>query len=57
MKNPWYITGLCDGEGCFSVSFNLRSKLKTGIEVRPSFSVSLNKRDLEIIQDLEKYFG
>ena len=57
MKNPWYITGLCDGEGCFSVSFNFRRKLNTGIEVRPSFSVTLNKRDLDIIENVRQYFG
>jgi hypothetical protein len=45
MLNPWYITGLVEGEGCFSVSFNLRDSLKVGIETRVSFSVSLNKRD------------
>ena len=57
MKNPWYITGLCDGEGCFSVSFNFRSRLKSGIEVRPSFSVTLNKRDIHMIKDVREYFG
>lgn len=55
--NPWYITGLVEGEGCFSVSFNFRSKLSVGIETRPSFSLSLNKRDLSIIQKLHLFFG
>jgi hypothetical protein len=36
---PWYVTGLVDGEGCFSVSFTLRKRLKIGIETRPSFSI------------------
>jgi hypothetical protein len=56
MEFAWYISGFIDGEGCFSVSFNLRSKLKTGIEVRPSFSVSQNKRSLRLIEQLQKYF-
>jgi len=57
MLDPWYITGLVEGEGCFSVSFHLRDKLKVGIETRASFSVSLNKRDLELLKKLHQYFG
>ena len=54
--NPWYITGLVEGEGCFSVSFNLRRKLKVGIETRPSFSISLGERDLELLKKVRNYF-
>lgn len=53
----WYITGFIDGEGCFSISFNRRVKLKTGIEVRPSFSVAQNKRSLQVLKDIHAYFG
>ncbi len=53
----WYITGFADGEGCFSVSFNRRAKLKTGIEVRPSFSIAQNKRSLQVLKDIHAYFG
>jgi len=54
--NPWYITGLTEGEGCFSVSFNLRKRLKVGIETRPSFSISLGKRDLALLKKIRDYF-
>lgn len=53
----WYITGFTDGEGCFSVSFNRRAKLKTGIEVRPSFCLAQNKRSLQVLKDIHAYFG
>lgn len=53
---PWYVTGLCEGEASFSVSFNWRQKLNVGIETRPSFSVTLNARDLELIRALRNYF-
>ena len=53
----WYITGFVDGEGCFSVSFNLRSRFTTGIEVRPSFAVGQNKRSLQTLLEIQKYFG
>ena len=54
---PWYVTGLCEGEASFSVSFNWRRKLNVGIETRPSFSVTLKARDLELIKALRNYFG
>ena len=55
--HPWYVTGLIEGEGCFSVSFNLRKRLRIGIETRPSFSISLGKRDLDLLKKMRDYFG
>lgn len=52
-----YVTGLTDGEGCFCVSFSYRNKLNTNIEVRPSFSISLNQKDLSLLQRVSKIFG
>lgn len=51
-----YVTGLVDGEGCFSVSFSIRQKMKYGIEVRPSFSVSQHQRNKDIILFQQRYF-
>ena len=57
-KDAW-LTGFIDGEGCFSISFSLRSKMKHGFEIRPSFSCAqrkdkdgLNKMVLNEIQNL-----
>jgi hypothetical protein len=55
--DPWYVTGLTDGEGCFCVSFAIRAKLRTGLEVRPSFSLSLNENDLDLLRGLQAFFG
>nr|YP_009057887.1 putative LAGLIDADG homing endonuclease [Nephroselmis astigmatica]YP_009057906.1 putative LAGLIDADG homing endonuclease [Nephroselmis astigmatica]AID67745.1 putative LAGLIDADG homing endonuclease [Nephroselmis astigmatica]AID67746.1 putative LAGLIDADG homing endonuclease [Nephroselmis astigmatica] len=51
-----YITGFVDGEGCFCISFSQRAKFKTGLEVRPSFSISQNKRSLKALQSVQEYF-
>jgi len=51
-----YITGFTDGEGCFLISFSLRKKMKLGIEVRPSFSISQHERNKEIILFLQQHF-
>jgi hypothetical protein len=55
--DPWFVSDLTEGEGCFCISFALRRKLRTGLEVRPSFSLSLNERDLELLRDLQAFFG
>jgi hypothetical protein len=55
--DPWYVTGLTEGEGCFCISLAIRAKLRTGLEVRPSFSLSLNEKDLELLEGLQAFFG
>jgi hypothetical protein len=39
------------------VSLAVRPKLRMGIEVRPSFSLSLNEKDLELLTGLQTFFG
>lgn len=56
MELSYYISGFTDGEGCFLVSFTLRSKLNTGIEVRSSFSISQNERSLDVLKKIHAYF-
>ncbi len=51
-----YISGYVDGEGCFTVSFSPRSKLRVGWEVRPSFSVSQNADRAEVLVLMKEYF-
>ena len=51
-----YITGFADGEGCFSVSFSRRAKLKVKIEVRPSFSISQKRYSLKVLEEIHKFF-
>ena len=55
--DPWFVSGLTEGEGCFCIALAVRRKLRTGLEVRPSFSLSLNEKDLELLRDLQTYFG
>jgi hypothetical protein len=55
--DPWFVTGLTEGEGCFCVSFSRRVKLRLGIEARPSFSLSLNEKDRCLLSDLQTFFG
>src|SRR3989338_9140064 len=52
-----YISGFVDGEGSFLVSFSPRPKLKTGIEVRPSFSVSQRADRSEVLWLMKDLFS
>lgn len=56
MDFPSYVSGFVDGEGCFLISFTLRGKLNTGIEVRPSFSISQNERNLGLLKKIHVHF-
>ncbi len=55
--DPWYVTGLTEGEGCFCVSLAVRAKMRTGLEARPSYSLSLNEKDRRLLAGLQEFFG
>ena len=52
----WYLSGYTDGEGSFCVSFSPRRKLRIGLEVRPSFSVSQNSDRSEVLNLFQQTF-
>jgi len=52
-----YLSGYVDGEGCFSVSFSNREKLKIGWEVKPSFCVGQNFDRREVLGLMQEFFG
>lgn len=56
MIDPHYISGYVDGEGSFLISFSPRKKLKSGLEVRPSFSVSQRKDRNQVLYAMKNYF-
>ena len=51
-----YISGYVDGEGCFTVSFSPRTKMRGGWEVRPSFSVGQNADRSGVLKLMQTYF-
>lgn len=54
-----YLSGFIDGEGCFSISFTLREKMKYGVEIRPSFSIgqSISKENYLLLEEVKKVLG
>jgi hypothetical protein len=54
--SPEYLSGYVDGEGCFTVSFSRRPKLRIGWETKPSFSVSQNEDRAQVLYAMQTYF-
>lgn len=51
--NPYYLVGLVDGEGCFSVTFN-KHKANRLLEVRLIFEIELRADDKEILERVKE---
>ena len=49
MINPYYVTGLIDGEGSFTYT-------KMGGNVYPYFAIKLNIGDLRLLEKIQKFF-
>jgi len=54
--NPFYVSGLVDGEGTFAVSIYKSEAHKTGWRLQPSFSIELHKKDLILLNSLQSFF-
>lgn len=52
-----YISGYIDGEGCFSISFSKRQKIKIGWETKPSLAISQNEDRAQILYLMKDVFG
>src|SRR6266481_1528612 len=55
--NPWFWTGLIDGEGSFSIIIDRNETRKLGWRVQSRFQMGLHKRDLSLLLQLQKNFG
>lgn len=55
--DPWFITGFTDGEGCFRINILKDNKNRTGWLIQPLFQIDLHERDIELLQEIQRYFG
>lgn len=51
--NKWFITGFSDAESSFIILVQPRSDSKTKWRIKANFSISLNKKDIEILEDIK----
>ena len=50
--NPYWVAGFVSGDGSFSVTVGKDARNNTGFRVDPRFSVGLNSRDANLIENL-----
>jgi hypothetical protein len=56
-KNPYYLTGFIDGEGCFNLTITKHSELSTGWNVIPTFKISLHNKDRALLEYIKGSLG
>lgn len=56
-KDPNYITGFTDGEGCFYIGISPDKKYNSGYRVKLSFQIGLHEKDLALLNLINSYFG
>jgi hypothetical protein len=55
--NPWFVSGLIDGEGTFSISIRKDNEYKLGWQISAEFQIQLHKRDLNLLLQLQDFFS
>ena len=55
--NTWFVSGLIDGEGTFSVSIRKDNEYKLGWQISAEFQIQLHKRDLNLLLQLQDFFS
>jgi hypothetical protein len=55
--NPFFITGLTDGEGSFMISVKKSLAYRQHWKVQALFVITLHKKDLELLKRIQSFFG
>lgn len=55
--NPWFVTGFVDAEGSFSMSIFKSKTAAIGWTIEPSFIITLHKKDIELLNKIQSFFG
>ena len=57
--NPWFVTGFVVGNGSFGITICIDNKIKYRLvwAVKPSFKISLNSKDINLLLQLKELFG
>jgi len=55
--NPYFITGFCDAEACFTTNISNNPRYTLGWGVKIVFSIHLHSKDLENLNLIQRFFG
>ena len=56
--NPWFVTGFVVGEGSFGITNYIDNRIKDRLvwAVKPSFKISINSKDINLLLQLKEFF-
>ncbi len=57
MLNPWFVTGFVDAEGSFSMLIFKSKTAAIGWTIEPCFIITLHKKDIELLNKIQLFFG
>lgn len=55
--NPWFVSGFIDAEGTFYIGLRKDNEYKLGWQIGAEFQVQLNRRDLNLLLELQNFFS
>ena len=55
--DPWFLTGFVDAEGCFTLGISRNKYCKTGWSIQLFFQIALHRKDAELLERIQNYFG
>jgi LAGLIDADG endonuclease len=55
--NPWFVSGLIDAEGTFTISIRKDSEYNLGWQIGAEFQIQLHKRDLNLLLEFQEFFS
>jgi len=55
--NPWFIIGLVDSEGTFTIVIDKNMKRNLGWRVQAKFQIGLHISDLDLLLQIQQFFG
>ena len=55
--DPWFLTGLVEAEGCFTLGFFKSDNYKMGYQIQAIFKTTIHKKDYDLLCQIQDYFG
>lgn len=55
--NPYFVTGFCDAESCFTLNILKNPFYKTGWKIGLVFDIHLHSKDIDLLYQFQKFFG
>lgn len=53
---PWFVTGLTDAEGCFTLIARKSPRSNTGWKIEANFIINLHKKDRQLLKRIQEFF-